>query len=147
LPDFLRFPSVTELVTQQLEDAQRTPSIRSSGLFQGLLLSRPEPLYSDALEHPDKYDERILPLTRELVSTRREPTPEERQLLDAAMLDFSRSQPAASAVPAPPKMPPSLKRQTARMPSEGEETDVVDVNPAQEAPTIPQGQVRAFWWL
>ena len=138
LPDFLRFPTVEELVAQQCEDASRTPSVQSSGLFQALLQSHPEPLFEDATEHPDKYDEKVLPLLRDLISTRRSPTTTERQLLDAAMFDFSRT---PAAPPAPPK-----PVQQAKQPRRQLETDVADEMPEQEF-GIPKGSPQPFWWL
>lgn len=142
LPDFLKVPTVADLAKQTALE-QKAPSTRSSGLFHALLLSRPEPLFEDASEHPGKYDERVLPLTRELVSTRREPTDEERALLDAAVLDFVRSQPEA---PPPPKTVPRSATRPVEEERRPPETDVAYTAPEQEA-AIPRGQVRAFWWL
>lgn len=147
LPDFLKvpsFPSVQELLEQQekQEVVQRASSGKFSGLFHALLLSHPEALYADAMESPTKYDERVLPLTRDLMGTGREPTEEERTLLDAAMLDFSRKE-----LPPPTPVPTSrsvVQTRVAR--PRFPETDVADEEPEQ-ASGIPYGQVRPFWWL
>ena len=126
-----QFPTVAELLAQ--EDPSRTSSDQRPGLFQELLLSRPEALYQDVVDHPEKYDPLIPGLTRELVETRREPTPEERVLLDAAILDLV-------TAPKPPPAPPQR--------SSPRPTKMPFLDRAHEVESaLPAGEQKAFWWV
>jgi hypothetical protein len=143
-----KFPSIEELITEQIRasspDAQRHSRRSRTGMFQELLQSRPEAIYVDSLEHPDKYAEELRALLTELVNTRRQPTSDERLKLDAAVLDFMAAPPAPRA---------ALKKEQPRVTKLPEfktpdfATHVDDVAPGPE-PALSEGtQPRAFWWL
>jgi hypothetical protein len=102
------------------------------GLFQELLLSRAESLHNDAEEFPEKYDPRVPPILRELVSTRRQPTPEERKLLDLAVLDFASKKPS--------------NKPTAHAPARNE-THADQKSPGAEAGMSVPEAIKPFWWL
>lgn len=105
-------------------------------------MSRPEEMYTDSIEHPEKYDGRVRDLLQELTSARREPTAEERALLDTAVLDFAaKPRPAA---PAPKKVQPLAKPVEFRTPDFA--TEVAAESPEEES-AIPDGQPKAFWWV
>jgi len=125
---FPKFPTVAELVEELGRPA--SSSDRPRGLFEELLLSRPEELYLDALEHPEKYDPQVLPLTRELISLRRKPTEAERRVLDRAVLDLTEA-PRQKAAPVPRRAPPP--------PAE---------RPREAADPFPELEgMKPFWWL
>jgi hypothetical protein len=115
------------------------------GLFQELMHSRPEPLYVDSTEHPEKYEEGTKELLRDLISSRRPPTPEERKVLDAAVIHYS-SPPIPKPAPAaaPSKQPVRPKLMDFKSPDFV--TQVAAEAPAEEA-GIPMSQPKAFWWL
>lgn len=92
--------------------------------------SRPEELYLDTVEHPEKYDDAVPALVRDMVEKRRPPTAEERLLLDAAVLDFAAK---AKPVAAGPKKPASPRVKS----PEAEET---------MSSSYP-GEPKPFWWL
>lgn len=135
-----RFPSVAELVAEQLQ--MSSSSAPKSGLFHELLLSHPEALYQDSLEHPDKYEEDLRALLSELVSTRRQPSSEERKRLDAAVLDFMSVNRPKHQSPSPslPRKMPELRRPSF---TEQDEKGL----PGAEPDAQMAGQPRAFWWL
>lgn len=126
------FPTVAELLETQ---APASSSGKPTGLFEELLQSRPEVLYVDMTEHPEKYEDGVTDLVRELVSSRRELQPEERALLDRAVLDFMAS-------PRPKAERPKKPEPRLTLPRADEAAPVVD------APDdLPDGEARAFWWL
>lgn len=102
------------------------------------MLSKPEHLYVDSLENPDKYDPRILPVLRELVANRRPPTQEERKLLDAAVLDFNSA----------PKQKTTERSRPIPKPKPESYTGTEDKAPSAESGmTVPEGAPKPFWWL
>lgn len=105
-------------------------------------MSRPEEMYTDSLEHPEKYDSRVRDLLQELATMRREPTAEERMLLDAAVLDFA-AKPKPQA-PAPKKVQQLSRPVEFRTPDFA--TEVAAESPEEES-AIPDGQPKAFWWV
>ncbi len=134
-PKPMAFPSVDDLAAEQ---AGATVSATKSerGLFQELLLSRPEGIYEDAVDHPEKYAPEVLPLTRELLESRREPTTVERAILDAAVLDLMKT------APKPAAPPPTRAKLERAMP-------ILSPPPAPVPISSPagEGEPQAFWWL
>lgn len=115
-------------------------SERPRGLYEELLQSRPEALYVDTLDHPEKYPEEVRTLVAELVNTRRAPSVEERAMLDLAIIDFVAKPPPKGAER--PKPPPP-KRIRLDVPRE-EMSDAFD---EEEPEAGPPDTSKAFWWL
>lgn len=136
-----RFPSLAELVAEDAA-AQTRSTTRPRGLYQELLQSSPDAIYVDSLEHPEKYNDAMLELLRDLANTRRAPTDPERLLLDTAVLDFAASPRPRPEAPKPiTQMKPVPK---APKVEEFSEDAVSSESPDVEGPlTVP----RAFWWL
>jgi len=131
-----KFPTVAELAA---ESAHASAPDRPRGLYQELLLSRPEPLYADVLDHPEKYPETVMPILRSLLETRREPTEEERKVLDAAVIDFA-TKTREQKVPTPrPAKRQKKKELEHRMPELSSD--------ATSPPALPDGEMKPFWWL
>ena len=139
-----KFPTVEELIEEQVR-LSSTPRTPRGGLFHELMQSRPEPMYLDSLEHPDKYPEELRTLLSELVNSRRQPSSEERAKLDAAVLDFS-SSPRQPAPPPKKQQPQTPSRmmdfRTPDFASQGE-----DPSPGPEPALGVGGNPRPFWWL
>lgn len=132
-------PSLFELVEQPSSTGR--PSV---GLFQELLQGRPEAIYLDSLENPDKYDEDLRQLLSELVSTGRRPSFEEHKKLDAAVLTFMEAPRAKAAPPPKPALPkklPEFKR------PDFVDSDVGEEVPGPEPTLGSGGNPRPFWWL
>lgn len=131
------FPAFMQLVELDREQAPAPPTARSSGLFEGLLGGRPEPLYEDAAAHPEKYSPEAQALLADLIAGRvdaRALGEAERQLLDLATIDFATAKPKApprSLRPAP--VPPRAPAAPPERPAPG-----IDV-PAE----VPE----PYWWL
>lgn len=136
-----------ELVRASAQEASSSATERPRGLYQELLFSRPEAMYQDSLDHPEKYQESVRNLLRSLVSSGREPGPAERKQLDAAVLDFSyapRAKPTATKrtvakAPLPRKMP--------EFPSTNFPGTSVNAESPDEGRAIPAGEPKPFWWL
>lgn len=128
---FPSFPTPAELAHAAATVADAPPP-KPVGLFEAVLQSRPEAMYEDALEHPDKYEDGVPQLLEDLASSRRATTDTERELLDRAVLDFTRKLPAVPKPPTPPSPPNS--------PSNYEPGDTNVFTGPEEEPT-------AFWWL
>ena len=140
-PEPPKFPSVAELIEKEQQTS--TPSVRR-GLFQELLQGRPEEMYVDSVEHPEKYSEELRALLSEMVSTRRQPTSEESLKLDAAVLDFvaaPRPKDPPKKTPSPPRKLDAMEFKTPDFAGEGG-MEVPGPDPASSV-----GAVRAFWWL
>lgn len=140
-PEPVTFPTLFELADEQLRQPSSTGS-RVDGLFHELLRSNPEELYQDSLDNPDKYREDLRTLLSELVTTRRQPSFEERKKLDAAVLDFM-----AAPRKEPPKKPPVPPSPTKLM--EFKTPDFVSRGDEEEpGPALGSGgNPRPFWWL
>lgn len=138
-----RLKTLEELAsTVQLVDEQ-PPKPR--GLFWDLLGGDHHALGEDILEHPDRYDDRLVTLMRELAEGRRkleELTSDEQNLLNRGTLDFAQLRPDKSQTP---KAPPPPKR---TKPSD--ETRVVEpppmAEPGVDVPETPGG-MRPYWWV
>lgn len=137
-----RFPSIEELVEEQKAQASST-AIPRGGLFHELLQSRPEAIYIDSLEHPEKYDEELRTLLSELVNTRRQPSSEERTRLDAAVVSFMEApKPQRAAAPPAPKPQPKAMPEF-EIPAFAQEAAPIE---SSFEPTSSK-EPRAFWWL
>lgn len=133
-------PALFELV-----DPPTSPSSMdrpSGGLFQELLQGRPEAMYLDSLDSPDKYDEDLRKLLSELVSTGRRPSFEEHKKLDAAVLTFMEAPRAKAAPPPKPALPKKLP-EFKRPEFTGGDEEVPGPEPALGS----GGNPRPFWWL
>lgn len=104
-------------------------------MFEQLLLGRPEALYTDALDHKDRYDEPTVELLAELVATQRAPTDRERLLLDQATFDFATTKTAPTDHVKPPPMKKPKKRD-----EDDEEEEPGD------AASVPLEAIPPFWW-
>ena len=128
------FPTVEELI--RLDSEASRPSSSKKGFFEELLQSRPEAMYLDTLDHPEKYTGEVKQLLEEITLQRRAPTDEERVLLDRAVLDF------LAKPKAPP--PPSPKKRTEPMePVTGSE----EAFPETAQDPVSTGEPPPFWWL
>lgn len=146
-PVFQPFPSLDELAAAPPEAA----GPRDTGLFEGLLGSRAEAVYVDALEFPEKYEDGVKELLAELVQTQRAPTAAERAILDKAVLDFLATPRPRAERPKPPApkkldirdLPKEELRELAGAAQGHDPHDVVgaDVLPVDESGHNP------FWWL
>lgn len=124
------FPTVKQL----LEKKALEPSSKPSGLYEELLQSRPEAMFVDTLDHPQKYEGGVPDLLEELTRTRRAPTEEERALLDRAVLDFMTK--PREKPPAPKPVPRAVLEEPIEPP---------EAPQAEEAPG--GGEMKPFWWL
>lgn len=128
--DFPSFPTVKELATSS---ETGSPS-RPAGLYEELLQSRPEAIYVDVLDHPEKYEDGVKELASELVARRRELTDRERELMNRAVLDFV----------ARPKDRPPAPRPAARASAPAARDDrELELDP----PTTEGNDPPPFWWL
>ena len=100
-------------------------------------------MYYDALEHPEKYDNNVVDILRDLVASGRKPTDSERMLLDASVINFS-SMPKPKPSPAPKRQSPVPKPMDFKTPDFA--TEVAAESPEEES-GVPLGQPRAFWWV
>lgn len=133
-PSSPKFPTFVELVEL---DRQGVPPPKSPGLFEALL-GRPEPLYVDSVEHPEKYSPEVVALLSELVAGTKKVSalnPGEERLLDLATIDF------ATAAPEKPKAPPPTPVRRS-----GAEERVVHEQPIVGV-DVPQEAQAPYWWL
>ncbi len=114
---FPKFPTVGQLAVS-IEES--TSPNRPTGLFEELLQSRPEALYLDASDHPEKYEDGVLDLARDLVQHKRDLSSEERALLDRAIIDFM----AAASKTKPKPLPIGM---VVRQPAIGFTDEVIGV--------------------
>jgi hypothetical protein len=140
-PEPPKFPTLEELVEQDRRIS--TPSVRR-GLFQELLQGRPEEMYVDSLEHPEKYSDELRTLLTEMVSTRKRPSPEESLMLDAGVLDFM-AKPKPKEVP----KPPPAKKKVESMDFKSPDFAGADYfeSPGPDPALSVGGGVKPFWWL
>lgn len=128
------FPTFQELCSTPSGPSER--SVQS--LYTTLLGGRPELLYRDSQEHPEKYDRQTTTLLSELMQTpSKELTPTDRSLLDLAVLTLH-SRPS----------PPPTKTQTLQ--ANKRPSLPMKVRPPVEAPEMEtSGEsdvVAPFWW-
>ncbi len=126
------FPNLFELASEDRQ-SQKVVS-RQRGLFEELL-GRPEALFIDSLEFPEKYEEQTSRLLRSLVSGERrleDVTAEEMALLDRATVDF------ASAPP------PAKKVEQRRTAAPRREAAVAGPVAGED---VPLTELPPFWWL
>jgi hypothetical protein len=137
-PQAPTFPTLAELASASDERSRTRPTGRA-GLFESLLGSAAPILY-DLLDHPDKYEPGVDRLVQQLTAGR--PTTEldqdELELLDRAVLDFSRA-PRTPAVRA--SVTAISNRRTADELTDSERQVVNEPDDHDGPPT------RAFWWL
>jgi len=137
---FPTFPTVQELAASaQLA----SPGTRPTGLFEELLQSRPEAIYIDILDHPEKFEDGVKELVEELVTHRRELTAQERELMDRAVLDFLAK---PKGQPAPKPMPKKVDERAEMAEALDEELRAEIVEPPAAA-AANNGEPPAFWWL
>jgi hypothetical protein len=127
-----RFPSFNELLEESKEESPTKPK----GLFEELFQSRPEALYQDSLDHPEKYTQEVHMILRELIEKRRAPTDEERQKINLSVIDFMQAPRQEAAAPRPRPAP----KVTA--PREKE-----DASTFQEMTEALGTELKPFWWL
>lgn len=129
------FPTFSQLV-QESERQRVARETKPTGLFAELL-GDPQVLLTDLLSNPDKYEDGVYSLLLPLVSGRRKLTdlaPDERQLLDHAVIDYSQAR-RTPREPAAPPPPPSREEPIS------EEIEYHEPSP------FPQGEPGAYWWL
>lgn len=140
---FPSFPTVKELAASA---ADAPSSSRPTGLFEELLQSRPEAIYIDTLDHPEKYEEGVGELVRDLVMRSRELTGKERELLNRAVIDLA-ARPKDKPAPkkkAEPK--PSLERLAMEEALDGRDISGPDEAEREATPT-KGNDLPAFWWV
>lgn len=125
------FPSLEET----LIGVPSTPPVRTRGLFEDLFGGRPEALLQDALDHPEKYDSRLVMLAQDLYEKRRtleQLTKEEQEILNLGTLEFVQFKPPTTVktTELPPKPIPT--REVFDTPEPG--TD------------IPATNIQPYWW-
>ncbi len=139
---FPKFPTVGQLAVS-IEES--TSPNRPTGLFEELLQSRPEALYLDASDHPEKYEDGVLDLARDLVQHKRDLSSEERALLDRAIIDFM-----AAASKTKPKPLPIVK-EASRMQDADEALGESRLDGWSLDEPAPSGgdeaEPKAFWWV
>jgi hypothetical protein len=137
------FPTFSQLVEEDRRRQSAVSATKQTGLFSELL-GDPQTLLQDLISDPDKYEDGVYNLLLPLVSGQRkleDLNPEERALLDRAVVDYSQ---AAKPPPPPePPTPPPKKEKTAAKGGEPieEEIEYHESNP------FPQGAPGAYWWL
>jgi len=112
----------------QLAPAQKI----SRGVFEELLSGRPEPILQSAAESPDRYDEQALSLLRALYNNSArfsDFTPEEKDLINRATMEFFSATPAA-------KTPPATQPRAVQPPA----------GSAIIAEPVEGPVVDSFWW-
>lgn len=136
---FPKFPALHELVESS---TQASASAKPSGFYEELLGSRPEGLYLDVVDHPEKYEEGVLALTTELVQKPRDLSAPERELLDRAVLSFLEK-------PRPPLPAPAKeKKASLQMDDTLDDTPELDMPDNEEPAEAPSGEnAGAFWWV
>jgi hypothetical protein len=103
---------------------------------------RVDVLAQDALDHPDRYDERTRLLLADLGEKRDyQPNGDELKALDRATLDFAEARPPR---PTTPPVLPQNARKPAQRPRELLGGDFDSREPTVEA---PGGVLSAYWWL
>lgn len=142
---FPSFPTVKELATS----TEATSSTRPTGLFEELLQSRPEAIYIDLLDHPEKFEDGVKELVEELVARPRALSDKERDLMNRAVLDFV-------AKPKDKPRAPAKKPEVSRLGMDetlGDEDlatllagDAGD-DDAPIAASSSNGEPAPFWWV
>lgn len=135
---FQKFPTVQELAAS---DPPASPGTRPTGLFEELLQSRPEAIYIDLLDHPEKFEDGVKELVEELVTKKRELSDRERDLLNRAVLDFL-AKPKEKVAPKPIPKKAVEKLEMDELLTE----ELAEIDDAPAAPTAT-GELPAFWWL
>lgn len=128
MPEPLRIPAARDLLPQAAE----LPPNRPTGLFAELLVDRPEPLYVDSLEHPNRYEDDARTLVEQLAAQNRPITEEERQLLDRATYVFATSTTRKGEAPKPTIGAARRRRDEVEEELENEE--------------MPLEELPRFWW-
>lgn len=128
---FPDFPTLAQLAEVPEQEAKKETS-----LFDGLL-GDVGALHDDMVRHPEKYDRRTSELLTQLASGSLPPknlTPEERRLLDMAVMDYAQAPRPRAPGPAranqQPKKAPAKKR--------------ADPVPGRD---VPVTELPPYWWL
>jgi hypothetical protein len=122
---------------------------RPVGLFEALLAGHTEVLLQDVQDHPEKYDQELLPLLSEIVlrgKSRGELSQEECTLLDKGTLDF------ATFVQKPKEQKTVPETKTASFDPEEdfdfeegfEVDDEASLRPDVE---LPEEEPPTYWWI
>ena len=131
------FPAFSQLVQEDARNQIAAGGTKPTGLFAELL-GDPQALLQDLISDPDKYEDGVYSLLLPLVSGQRkleELAPEERQLLDRAVIDFNQAErPQLKSKPEAPAPPPK---------KEPRERGIEYREPSP----FPTGAPDAYWWL
>jgi hypothetical protein len=133
MTSLLPLPALAAVNYSPFSVSSKSPGARSSGLFNGLVKD-PNLLLSDYLKSPEKYEQGVYELLLDLTGGRRkfqDLRPEEQNLLDRSVLDFS----APARKPEPPP-PPAVKQSPLVREIEYHEPEAIP-HPSGEIP---------YWW-
>lgn len=134
MTSLLPLPALAAVNFSGFSVSTKSPDAHSSGLFKGLV-GDPNLLLSDYLKSPEKYEEGVYELLLDLTGGRRtfqDLRPEEQQLLDRSVLDFST--PAKRLAPPPPPAPEP----------ESPKVREIEYHEAKAIPH-PSGEIP-YWW-
>jgi hypothetical protein len=136
-----------------VDHPEAPPKDTAKGLFE-TYLGNLSALYEDAHRHPDKYEEDTRELIDRLMHQNKGTegaSPQEKEMLDKAVLDFLGS--------APPQPEPSTPKEDVgaaeQSPVSLEEERGVWAPPPEEIPSegipgagdVPAGATKPYWWL
>jgi hypothetical protein len=132
-PTFPSFPTLKEMA----EERERAQKREETGLFDGLLGGNVGALYEDWIRHPDKYERRTSELLTQLASGSRslkELTPEERRLLDSAVVAYAQAPALRRAPRRALSQPKQARKRTKR----------VEPVPGRD---VPITEMPPYWWV
>jgi len=135
MPSPPTFPTIQELAEQDLKAQLAKVPEADCGLFQTMLHGSVDTMHQDSVDYPEKYSDEARQLLQALVNEHRKPTGTEREVLDAAVLDYARKQePAPRAQPLAPVVAHDNPNRDFSAPQ-------------AELPDLPDEETSApFWW-